>query len=231
MAYPVIPSVYRLQSRFQWDSNLPEDVFVNTFYIKANSTGSQALGVSLDDAAGAISRFYTVAPTRGGAVNALAVYMPDSIIAHEVRVYDLGEALPRYPIATYDFTANLTNLSSSEPLPHEVALVGSYRSGQGPRRRGRMYLGPLTDNANEQGRPSGQLQNSLLGALGDLFEGEGTMSNFGTEWAFVQVSPTDATAREVTRVSVDDAWDTQRRRGIASSLRQTLDTTPPGLPF
>jgi hypothetical protein len=102
--------------------------------------------------------------------------------------------------------------------PTEVALCLSYsaddNAGGTPRRRGRIYL----PYAGAFARPSAALRNSLLD-FGELLAQVGTAGN--TTWHMYSVR--DAAHKKIESISVDDTWDTQRRRGLRATLRVRRD--------
>lgn len=124
-------------------------------------------------------------------------------------------------------------------LPTEVAVVLSYQAdlsgvqeelpGPAPRvrprarRRGKLYIGPLSlwalqsNTAGEEQRVSVDFRDSLLDAAAVL----GT-SGVPTDAAWRIWSRSDGVMRPVVLASVDDAFDTQRRRGIRQQSRITI---------
>jgi hypothetical protein len=90
-----------------------------------------------------------------------------------------------------------------------------------PRSRytGRLYLGPLASNvaftdANGLARPSVESRTLITDALKATHDEYQATGHLGVcVW-----SRSDAVAREITAVEVDDAFDTQRRRGAAPSV-------------
>lgn len=97
--------------------------------------------------------------------------------------------------------------------PREVACCLSYYADRNePRRRGRMYFGPLAASAMAE-RPSTALANAIL-AIGS---GINDLGGLDVNW--VQYSPTDNASRTVTNMYVDNAWDTQRSRGSVATGR------------
>lgn len=150
------------------------------------------------------------------------------------RPYPHGSA-----VAEDSFT--LENSGANPPLPEEVALVTTLRAddwdaqpveapdgadlGDAPDRpraryTGRIYLGPFENNgASATGpawhsRPSLGLQNVILDSIermAELYVAAGM--NLGV-W-----SRKDGVVRDVTEFQVDDAWDTQRRRGPKATAR------------
>lgn len=143
--------------------------------------------------------------------------------------YDLSEATPRVPFAndTFNFTPG------TDALPAEVSLCVSFQgtqvSGQPQaRRRGRLYIGPLAVGTNltvtgADVRPSTTLINDLVASADAVLETEPQVY-----WA-VYSPTTDAQGGTladsmtiVTNGWVDNAFDTQRRRGAAATSRSTF---------
>lgn len=97
--------------------------------------------------------------------------------------------------------------------PREVACCLSYYAGQNtPRRRGRMYMGPFVGTSLGV-RPDPTLTAAIL----DL--GDGILGLGGLDVSWVQYSPTENTSQGVTDYYVDNAWDTQRSRGLDPTAR------------
>lgn len=133
-----------------------------------------------------------------------------------VRAYDMADAEPRpvraESVVAWDAPANSVG-------PREVALCLSYFADRNlPRQRGRMYIGPIRQ-AEMTDRP----QEQLMGTLGALAEGISGLGGINVQW--VVYSPTAGDYRNVSDYWVDNAWDTQRRRGLPASsrLRGTVD--------
>jgi len=117
-------------------------------------------------------------------------------------------------------THAVAGVSGGDPLPASLALVVSLRTGsRGPGARGRVYTGPHIESDNDStGSPSSALVSTLalqwtahLAAL----VGTGVSLVVVSAWQVVGgvlVPRSPAVARDVTSVSVDSRWDTQRRR-------------------
>jgi hypothetical protein len=136
-----------------------------------------------------------------------------------VKIYNMSQPKPRAPIRIDTFSIAE---ATGSPLPTEVALCLSYRapliSGTDPKnRRGRLYIGPLDTSALSSSATSSDIlpNVSLMNALRDA--GQRLMNLTSVLW--VIYSPTTATDLEITNVHVDNAFDTQRRRGGAPSQR------------
>jgi hypothetical protein len=131
----------------------------------------------------------------------------------ECRVYDKADDKPRQPKAT---VTRPQRTGPAAPAPYEVALCLSFYSERNiPRRRGRIYLGPLTaGNANSE-RPSAGLLTLAL----DMATAFSALGGANVTWQVY--SPTTDDTMPVTNAWCDDAWDTQRRRGLKPASRQT----------
>lgn len=204
----------RVQAIWQAMTGLPEDRFVNTFHFRSTTTVDAAV---LEAAADRVREFY-YGDHSGTSSTPLVQWMPASSIdasKSELRVYDLVQPAPREPaIFGMDGT-----LGAGAPLPSEVAMCLSYYSQRNiPRQRGRIYLGPLLSNANfeagdGQSRPHNSLRDSAL-AAGQWLGGSDTL-----EWVVASQAGADPVGRRITDVWCDNAWDTQRRRGVAATGR------------
>lgn len=217
MADPIIPGLVRAQVVLEGDSGLPEDRFVTT-YVFGNQDGGSPSGSQLDDLADLLVSFWTQDPV--GGTGQLQTYLGAQCSGDaQVKLYRLGDAPPREP-TTYDFT--VSGFSQSSGLPAEVALCISYYATRNiPRRRGRIYLGPLSNLSGQfaagDWRPVDLLRQVAALKARDLISAS---NNLLLPWAVL--SQVDGVARPITDGWVDNSWDTQRRRGIAPTLRETF---------
>lgn len=204
----------RVQVEFDSTTGLPEDRYVNTFHMNV-ATPDAADGALI---VGNLQRFYDL--DTGGALSAIADYLsPVMAGTAVVKCYDLADPIPRVPF----YTGALTIAGNTgQALPEEVAVVLSY---QGARvsgisqasRRGRLYIGPLSTSAQAAGaptRPSAGFRTVLGVAASRLVTDATTDGHVWIVW-----SPTLASAADVTDGWVDNAFDTQRRRGAAATTR------------
>ena len=128
---------------------------------------------------------------------------------------------PNYPQATTGF-----NFLSSLPttlLPSEVALCLSFQAPRIPgqiqnRRQGRVYIGPLNTGVASAGRPSSTARSTLAAAAGVL----GVDIQTDTDGFWAVWSAMNGTTAEVEEGWVDDAFDTQRRRGLQRTTKTTF---------
>jgi hypothetical protein len=206
--------------RLQRITGLPEDIVVNTFHFF--TTGTTVTPAQAAEVATKVIGFYNspgVPPTTVSQV--LSSVLSRDTNRCEVKVYDQGTPMPRQPVVTQPFT--LGTPSSGSPLPSEVALVLSLRAvtplgGIPARSRGRVYVGPLNQGAlgnSDSGdlRPNPSYQATILDA------GRRMLAAPADLIAWSVYSTRDLTLRRVTRVIVDNAFDTQRRRGAKPTAR------------
>jgi len=142
---------------------------------------------------------------------------------HEVKYYDLEQSPPpNYPTAIEVF--NLTTAPTAATLPTEVACCLSMQGQKVPglvqrRRRGRIYIGPLSTAASTLGRPSTTLQSTLASACQSLATALAAADEPGNLAIWSEV---DGDAVPVTDGWIDNAFDTQRRRGVQTTSRTTF---------
>lgn len=179
-----------------------------------------------------------------GAVEDLGNYISPSVSraasACKIEAYfsaDLDGSSPfGSPLKTLSFT--LSDSGGGSPLPEEVAIVASFNgdltdvpvSETNPtpppatirpasRRRGRLYFGPLNSttlaSVSGEPRPTSNVISDLADAMVQLAVDIAAVGNF-----YLGVwSQLDADVYEVVEGHIDDAWDTQRRRGNAPNVR------------
>lgn len=204
--------VYQFNVTWKHTNGLPKDRFVHTWHFFTAGTGADFPNVRdlLED-------FYCTT----GAGSPLRTHMPTSLQTQpEVNAYNLADPKPRTPVYTAGFKVPVT-FGTGTPLPTEVALCLSYEakklSGSNQaRRRNRVYLGPWrSQTVGSTGAPDTTFITDIsrqAKALHDAAEASVT-------WDWVVYSPTDDTHHLIDHLWIDNAWDTQRRRGIAPSTR------------
>ncbi len=180
-------------------NQLPEDRYVNTLYFNEPSQGTPDLTVTMDRIKAAYAT--NLGGLIGGQVNGLTI-----------KTYAPG-LNPGGPLVTKDYGFD----PSAAGGPAEVALCLSYYAGQNsPSKRGRVYIGPFAASALGGERPSDGTITSLLNwAAAIKAAGAGSVSNW------VQHSRKNGSYNAVTNWYVDNAWDTQRRRGAKPTGRAT----------
>lgn len=203
-----------VQVSIPYFTGLPADVSVNTWSFEvadADESNAAEVGAFLNT-------FYTE----------LRPWLSPSLDPTQVgiKMYDRADPEPRTPFV--DTTFNLGAQTTESPLPEEVAVCFSFRanlaSGQPPaRRRGRVYLGPLSVNVIQETNRSvvkDTFIDDMIAAYESAWTELTTAGNVHEVW-----SPTDGVGRTVTYAWMDDAFDTQRRRGPLATSRTS--TTGP----
>jgi len=194
-------------------SGKPEDVFVNNFTFLADDDKPTAA----DDIAAALTDFYdTPGPTR--AINAYRGRCVQDLMTF--KIYKLSDPKPREPVVRTHTT--VVAKASAQVMPEEVSICLSFSaaSPHTARRRGRVYLGPLTviacveEDVTGFCRVHGNAQADIAAAAVRLANhvdagwlihstiGAGSFSAVETGW-------------------VDNSFDTQRRRGPKPTNRFT----------
>lgn len=166
-----------------------------------------------------------------------------------IEFVDLEDDVPRTPYATKPIASIAGLTDAYYDLPSEVACCVSFRgdvgSGLNPRRRrGRVYIGPLaTTGAAELDLVGASLKNQICTAWKVAMTNAGYQhcvysrythhgvpvgrrideKDSGGNPIFPEIgSLLDDSFMPVTTYWTDNAWDIQRRRGIAATARFTL---------
>lgn len=214
MPNPIIADFWRAQVVFQGKSGLPEDQFVNTFTFRNEGVASRSQMV--DAINERINAFYDVPVTQTG--QSISSFLTSILMnaAYRVKVYDLGEAPPRTVSETEQ---TLTLLPAAAPLPPEVACVASFFGQKNtPRTRGRVFLGPLAQAATEVRNGSVFFTEAFRTTVAHAMRRQ-TQNGQTNIARWHVVSTTYGTATPVLQGWVDDAPDTQRRRGAKATTR------------
>lgn len=206
-------AIIKAQVRLQRDTLLPEDAVVNTFHFLTDVDTMDPSDPG--DIKQMLTDLYTLA-VPGEAASLMSRMSRVLNGPAEVRMYNLADAEPRAAIHLSTFAT--TWPTAGDALPSEVALVAQIRGGPTSgvdirRQRGRIYFGPFnvdpgtTDAADN--RPSLTLRNIIGKAMQRMANAGNTA---GTPRLCVW-SGTGLSASIVNNIRVNDAWDTQRRRG------------------
>lgn len=205
-------AIWRAQVEFQGASELPEDRMVNTWHFEGG-TGATDYANIYD----MLTDFYT--ETYAGS-EVTATYPTIAFTGDvDIKLYCLADPLPRVPrdVGFFSFTP-----TSSEGLPQEVALCLSYAAAPASgipaaRRRGRVYLGPFAEASNTDARPGTALITVIAAAASELK----AAADASVTWQWIVYSRADEAGYPVVSGWLDNAWDTQRRRGWSPTSRTT----------
>lgn len=194
------------------DSGITEDAVTNTWHF---TTTDPVNGIDLDAIATALQNWYLAVDT----------YMsPKFTGAGLVKFYDLADLEPRPPIQE---NAIAFVPSTSDGLPSELAICMSFQgarvAGQAQaRRRGRVYLGPLSLNILGGSAASDRPSSTAVTAIAAAGDALLAASDAASSWSWVVYSPTNDNTVTVTNGWVDNAFDVQRRRGLDATSRTTF---------
>jgi hypothetical protein len=217
---------YRAQITLARTSGLSEDVVVNVLHFEGDDDPVSPDREHWDQLApGLASRLVTF-------YQAIDPYYSAVIAAtgHSVRLYDMSDPEPRFP--RYEQMFGLA--TGSTTLPSEVALCLSFQAakvaGQSQaRRRGRIYLGPFATLAMATGQLAGD-NRPAANMVAEVLAAADVMATGGSGAARLAIfSPTtlvgggsiDDAWTDAAELWIDNAWDTQRRRGANATTRST----------
>lgn len=213
--------VKRVQVTSQGVSMQPEDRYVNVFYFQdAPPPGDLATLCA------AVEGFYKDVPA--GSSTPVMHYLSgiSGYAGSNIRVYDLDDPMPRAPLIDWPMSVGGHAGSSSKNLPDEVALCLSYSAGPASglpiaRRRGRVYIGPFSDNALRTGEGVSTESAPAQALMDVIVDAASAMRSIaeGAGYSWSVWSPTDQLATTIVDWHVDNAWDTQRRRGNKPTAR------------
>jgi hypothetical protein len=204
-------TILRAVVRLQQDTLNPLDTSVNVLHFFTLGDPATIAAEIADDIETAYEAF------EGRFANAVAADFGTS-----VTFYDLSDPEPRAPVYQDLFPGTFTP-AGGQMLPNEVAMCLSFQaarvSGQPQaRRRGRIFLGPLGQvclDSTDTGRPSIATIVAAVNVGTSLLSQSVASLNY--DW--VVFSRADNEGYPVVDGWVDNAWDTQRRRGLAPTTR------------
>lgn len=231
-------ATYKIVNHFHNVTGLPADDVVTTYHFQTTEPDYDVDTASALNGHVAAS-WETVGPGATGKASTWISPEISRVTKPTLKAYGTGGGSP----LAVDTWAAMSAASFDQGMPGEVALCLSYNADltdipeEAPddpdadiaperpaaRRRGRIFVGPLIltcATATEPVRPVSTLIADLLG-LGQLL-GNPTapaLTAVGAEWVVKSNSGFAAASYPVIRVSVDDAFDTQRRRGVKPLTR------------
>jgi len=216
MADPVLPGGIRVLSILQGTSGLPEDRYINTWAFSSDVAETEAGQLA---AIAKVGNFFQNIQSNGASVMELITAQTIDETACELRAYWMGQPPPRDPVIVA--WSGLT-FGASAPLPSEVALCASFYAGSNrPRNRGRVFIGPLASAISTTGAGRGAHPSTVARATLALASEQLAEDVTGPRWCVLGTA-TAGPAKELKVVTggwVDDAFDTQRRRGEGAQNR------------
>lgn len=215
-----MPGMMRAQAVFQGATNLPEDRFVNTFHAEWIAPYTDYATAAVQWAV-AVEHFYVTAGSNGRSIGQL---MSPFISKLDILVYDMS--LPEGEREPYTLESTYTPTSGTNTMPEECAVCLTLHGAPPitPRRRGRLFLGPfkhdsdVIDNANASLPTRVNLEGGQ--AIGDTIKAAAVaLRDYeGFNWAIRSVTPSENYI-PITGGWIDNAFDTQRRRGPDPTAR------------
>lgn len=219
-------SLIRVQVSIPTDTALPEDAITNTWLF--GTAPADVSAPTLDAIQVALVDFYTQDENAAELTSSVSGFLSAALDPAHARFkfYDLGDAEPRTPLRNVQIALDAPGSNTSNPA--EVAMCFSFQavpvSGVNQaRRRGRVFLGPLNNTAFNGGIPSDGMMHVLQKAGDRLIDA----SDASALWSWVIQNGLDGDSPMTTAIVdngwVDNAFDTQRRRGIKPTVRLTFD--------
>lgn len=210
---------YRFIVELPAKNGLPRDSAINVWH----ATGLEA---NIYTYATAIKDFYAKAlPSTSKVCSYLS---PSRTGDLSMKVFDLSDPLPRVPVGDYEWLAEWTP-TGSDSLPTEVAIclsmTGASESGINmATRRGRVFIGPLATNAMTTDSTT-KFAKVGPGPIEVLTQAASRLVNeiLDADGHLVVYSRKLGTATNVVGGWVDNAPDTQRRRGQDPTARTLWD--------
>lgn len=229
---------YRCQIALMNDSAEPRDLAVNVWHYRTGDTEDSQSTVASAIAA-ATETFYNTIPQ----------YLSENlaVTGHRTKVYDMTDPPPRFPIYDALWTLNTAGTDAlPNEVALCLSFRGQILSGTNRRRnRGRIYIGPLARNVLVDSvgdvRPTTAFRNDIV-AGADATVWEPSFAGIGGPIKWCVFSRSDALGlavgeqgpdeepaytagqlnlgfKPVVSYWVDDAFDTQRRRGARPTTK------------
>lgn len=229
MAYTTSDILVR--ALMQGVSGLPRDVYVNDFAFHWRGSGAPA-DSDLTNLFGDVDLFYNHVGTGTFKVSKFIGQAVDRAATHELAAYTIAVPMGS-PRLTAPWLGPAAPATVDHNLPTEVAGVVSFyadltgvleESGATrprARRRGRLYVGPLTTDAVIISDDNPLLNPSFTQIMRESIDAMAAAA-LAHDFDFSVWSRADATLRTVIAGWTDNAPDTQRRRGATSTSRTTF---------
>lgn len=227
-----MPGWYRVQVIVDCNSGLPEDSITNTWHYQQPGSTPVPDDDAFDFETQLASFYGTWVPEMGSSNYDWATMV--------TRHYNLADTLPRVPFREGTIGSD-PPLSGRNDYPAEVAvclsMAGVVTSGvNARRRRGRVFCGPIAmGGADLPTLPQVNAEIILDAAEAAFFDSVDTqlavysrLTHYGIAVGG-EIGPEDepnnaflgSSMNQVVKLWVDNAWDTQRRRGRGPSQRWT----------
>lgn len=218
-------TVLRMQVTLNSASGLPEDASMNVWHFHTVDADVES---EANDINNIISTFYN---------DCSAIFSGNTLTGTcTTKFFDLSDDPPRVPFFSDGFA--ITSMGDADALPTECAITMSFQGdpesgGNARRKRGRLFLGPLDAGTASTGaglvRVGAGATSAIAVAASAVID---SATPLGFQW--IVFSPTtagappwdettlDAASTLVTQGWIDNAFDTQRRRGTDPTSRVTF---------
>lgn len=220
--------LFRVLCEMPVDTGLPEDVITSTLHFRHDDYAPGTTPAdSANDMVDQVQEFFEAIDTP-----ILGITAASPIVC---KVYDLADAEPRVPVIVRNVVIDPSPYISH---PHEVAIVLSMRAAaeagaNAKRRRGRMFLGPISTNTlvNTGGRLliTAAAMNAIVDGAVAAFR---TGLTAADPYLCIYSRTNDAGGASldesfvpVKTFHVDNAYDTVRSRGAAATTRVSNTVT------
>lgn len=217
--------VARVQVIIPYRSGVPSDVITNTWHFESLSDES-ITSAKLATLFNHLVTFYNTCYV-ASAIKSMASWVNPSLVV--MKGYNLSDAKPRTAVRE-SVTPLTVGTQASDATPAELSMVLSYHTEYEsgiPKasQRGRIYLGALSALWIDNGSISGSAtfkqatRENVTGAADTL-----AASALSSNWGWTVWSEKRQEKFAVAGGWVDNAFDTQRRRGQAATTRTTFST-------
>lgn len=214
----------------QGSTGLATDRYVNDWAFRWLGAGSPT-NTDLTNLLACVDLFYNDTGAGGFSVSDFISEAVDRGVTHEMEFYSISAG--GSPLLSLPWLGPAAPAVDDNNLPTEVSAVLSFHgtltniqeetgaTRPRARRRGRVYVGPLTVPSIGFGTPNPFLNGSLLTAMR---EGAGAMADLAdiNQFQWSVWSRADDELYEVVGGWTDNAPDVQRRRGVESTARVTF---------
>lgn len=206
----------RAQTVIPYVTNVPRDVITNTMHFLTGGSISNADAAT--EIASRLQAFYDEVYSEANTADTYVAWANA-----QVNVYDLSDLEPRVPIVV-PFIISPTNQADGV-MPSEVAIVASFHAAPPitARRRNRIYLGGWSTLAGSSGTTTNppRPNNATRAAIVSAMEGLHAANDVDVTWSGrsgIGGGP-EGVFWDIDGGWVDNAWDTQRRRGHEATSR------------
>lgn len=196
MPLPVIADTIRASQEGLTSNGLP---WANVMHFRKTGALSYPAAIAILDPI-----WLAIWNTASGGGTALRAFLPTTASLQAFRYTPLDGST-----ASTVNTHVVAGTDAGDPLPASTCLVATLRTAlRGRANRGRVYFGPMTELSNTNGRPTAGTVSGLSLQMNALIT---NLTGSGVSLVVASYLP-PGVANNVTVISVNGRWDTQRRR-------------------